>query len=126
MGKSVAAVVAGFVAWSVLHLVNMYVIRTTWPDAIGEDGSVTEILPLALMLFITFDQSFVAGVVCRLVAKTGKAPLALAVLLTTVGLVVQGMGWDLMPEWYHISFLVMLMPMTLLGAKVVTLKRKPS
>lgn len=122
MGKQIGAVVAGFIIWSVLHVLNMLLVKIIWPDAFGVDGSCFETLPLAVMLFFTMDQSIVAGFLCRVIAKKGKAPFALAMLLLVVGLGVEGAFWDLAPAWYHIAFLVMLTPMTLLGAKLATKK----
>ncbi len=122
MGKSIAAVVVGFVAWSVLHFGNMTLVRAIFPDAIAEDGSCFETAPLLVTLAITFLQSVVAGAVCRLVATKGKAPLALAILLTLVGIGVEGSMWHLAPAWYHIGFIVMLAPLTLLGAAFVSKK----
>lgn len=123
MGKQIGAVVAGFVIWSVLHLLNIFLVRSIWPDAIGADGSCFETLPLAVTLFLTMDQSLVAGIMCRVIAKKGKAPLALAITLTVVGAVIEGANWKLAPAWYHIGFLVMLTPMTLLGALLAAKKQ---
>lgn len=122
MGKAIGAVIVGFIVWSVLHFGNMTLVRAIFPDAVGEDGSCFEAVPLLVTLAITLLQSVCAGAVCRLVAKRGKATLALAVLLTVVGIGVEGSMWHLAPAWYHISFIVMLAPMTLIGAAVVTKK----
>ncbi|RNC80946.1 MAG: hypothetical protein ED559_03865 [Phycisphaera sp.] len=122
MGKAIGAVVVGFIVWSVLHFGNMTLVRAIFPDAIAEDGSCFEAVPLLVTLAITFIQSVIAGAVCRLAAKKGQAPLALAILLTVVGIGVEGSMWHLAPAWYHISFIVMLAPLTLIGAAVVTKK----
>lgn len=122
MGKAIGAVVVGFVVWSVLHFGNMTAVRAVFPDAIAEDGSCFVTVPLAVTLGITFVQSLVAGFVCRTISKQGKAPLALAITLTLVGIAIEGAGWKLAPAWYHIAFIVMLAPMTLLGAKLAPKK----
>jgi hypothetical protein len=122
MGKSIAAVIVGFIVWSVLHFGNMTIVQSVWADAIGEDGSCFETVPLAVMLCITIVQSIAAGFVCRLIAKKGKAPLGLAITLFAVGAAIEGLGWGLAPAWYHIVFLVMLVPMTLFGAALATKK----
>ena len=122
MGKAIGAVVVGFILWSVLHFGNMSLVRMLFPDAIAEDGSCFETVPLLVTLAITFLQSVSAGAVCRLVARKGKAPFALAILLTVVGIGVEGSMWQLAPAWYHISFIVMLAPLTLAGAAAVSKK----
>ncbi len=118
MGRAIGAVIVGFIVWSVMHFGNMAAVGAVFPGVIGEDGSCFETVPLAVTLAITFVQSIVAGFVCRLMARKGKAPLALAITLTVVGVAIEGAGWKLAPAWYHIAFLVMLTPMTLLGAKL--------
>jgi hypothetical protein len=40
----------------------------------------------------------------------------LGVVLAGVGAFVQSRVWKLMPLWYHLSFLLLLVPVTLAGA----------
>jgi hypothetical protein len=40
----------------------------------------------------------------------------LSVLLIVVGVFVQAQLWRLLPAWYHLSFLILLLPATLAGA----------
>ena len=40
---------------------------------------------------------------------------ALAVVNLAIGIVVEVMYWSLMPAWYHVIFLALVVPMTLVG-----------
>ena len=60
------------------------------------------------------------GAMLVLVLLMGMSP-GLAMLLT--GLCVQIGAWSMMPVWYHLPFLVLLVPVTLLGASLVKPKR---
>jgi len=122
MGKTIAAVVVGFIVWSVLHLGNMTAVQAIWQDSISEAGAFTETKVTVIVLVVTFFQSVASGFVCRLIARKGKAPIVLAAILTIVGTIIETSAWELAPSWYHIIFLVMLTPMTLLGAKLAPSK----
>lgn len=44
--------------------------------------------------------------------------LILGVLLLVVGIVVQASYWNVLPVWWHLCFLVSILPFTLLGARL--------
>jgi hypothetical protein len=44
--------------------------------------------------------------------------MILGVLLLAFGLMVEVMAWNYLPIWYHLIFLVLLIPFTVLGGKV--------
>ena len=45
--------------------------------------------------------------------------LILGILLLIVGVLVQAMVWNLLPIWYHLIFLILLIPATIAGGKLV-------
>ena len=51
-----------------------------------------------------------------------KAAWTLAIILLAVGLGVEISGWDTTPAWYHIVFLVLIVPSVLLGARLARRK----
>lgn len=120
MGRNILAVVAGFVAWTVVFLGLAAAIRGIFPDAYGEDGAVTATLPLILLLVVSFIASVVAGYTTARLAQSDKGRFVMiqAGLLLVVGLFVQISGWDLAPAWYNIVFLLALVPMTLYGGRL--------
>jgi hypothetical protein len=63
--------------------------------------------------------SMISGLVTALIAKENfKSPLGLGVLLLIFGIFLQAVHWDYMPLWYHIPFLIWLIPITILGGKL--------
>jgi hypothetical protein len=58
-----------------------------------------------------FLSSFVAG-------ENRKAPLVLGILLFAVGLMVEILVWQYLPIWYHIAFLLILIPSSLIGGRL--------
>ena len=76
---------------------------------------------LLFVLLLSIVCSLVAGMVA---AWLGKQNAAQAVLITGVLLVLTGVGvqasvWSLMPVWYHLSFLLLILPVAMLGARLI-------
>lgn len=120
MGRAILAVVVGFALWSVLWVTAQLVITPAFGlelDAEYYDD------PGALAAFIGASVvcSLVAGGVCAAIdrRRAGRPAVALAVLLLVVGLAVEIAFWSTLPAWYHVTFLVLLVPATLLGARLV-------
>jgi len=62
--------------------------------------------------------SIMAGFLAAFIAgENRRAPLILGVLLLLFGLMVEVMVWSYLPVWYHLIFLALLVPMTVLGGK---------
>jgi len=121
MGRKILAIVAGFVVWTIIWLGGNAVVQTAAADAIGEDGSVTSAGVLLLLLVISIVCSAAGGFVTAKVATEGAAKivLTLGIVLLVVGIAVQVFAaWDLMPVWYHLIFLVLLVPMAIAGGRM--------
>jgi hypothetical protein len=133
MVRIILGVVAGFIAWSILWVGGEEVLRMLSPGWYGahqleaekamfnrsEFTSDTTILMISLIRSIV--TSIVAGYLAAVVAgENNRTALILGALLLAFGLMVQIMAWNYMPVWYHIIFLFLLVPMTLLGAKLKT------
>lgn len=119
MTRSILSVLAGFAGWTVLWLASNAALAAALPNAFREDGSTDSAGLLLLILVLSVVFSVVAGyVTARLArAKAKQHGLALGLALLAVGLVAQLQFWDVMPVWYHLSFLALLVPGALLGAR---------
>jgi hypothetical protein len=47
-----------------------------------------------------------------------RAPLWLGLILLGVGMFVQAQYWYLMPLWYHLAFLLLLVPACMIGSRL--------
>ena len=83
-------------------------------------------VPLIELIGLSVVASLVSGALCALIAKkTSRGPgLALALALLGTGIAVQASAWKFEPVWYHLTFLVLLVPITLLGASFVKIPVK--
>lgn len=120
MLKNIFAVIGGFVLWSAFWVVSDLTLLVISPDWYGEGlknfSNSVLLISLARSIFI----SVIAGYVAALVARQYQmqTALVLGVLLFAFGVYVQAQFWNQIPLWYHLTFLALLIPMTLLGAKL--------
>jgi hypothetical protein len=130
MLRIILGVVVGFILWSVIWVGSdtlFSVISPNWGKAATDfREAVAAKTPysadstiLMILLVKSAIISIISGFVAALIAKENfKSTLGLGVLLLVFGVFIQAMHWNYMPLWYHIPFLVLLIPMTILGGKL--------
>ena len=118
MGRSILSVFAGMVSWSVLWISTNAVLAALFPDIIVPEQYVGHLGMLLTFLIASVAYSIAAGYVTGMVATRDhlKHGLALGIAQLAIGISFQSMYWDLMPVWYHLTFLVLLIPGNLAGA----------
>ncbi|MDX1493196.1 MAG: hypothetical protein R3253_03910 [Longimicrobiales bacterium] len=117
MGRAIGAVLAGAVVWAVLWLGMNAVLPTVIPD-LYVPGQRLESPPVLLFLIgYSVVLSILAGYVTAAVRGPDPMPTVrvLAGLQLTFGVVAQAASWALLPVWYHLVFLALIVPATLYG-----------
>lgn len=114
------AVIVGFILWSVLWLclnVGLHKFGLL-PAALTQP--MTDGAPLAALLIGSIVISIISGYIAAAIAgaPAAQAIAVLGVLLVLTGIYFQSRVWHLMPIWYHLSFLVLLIPMCFAGARL--------
>ena len=132
MLRIVLGVIAGFIAWIVVWIGSEKIISVIWPafgvhqrafeDAIKNGGSFTaETGPLLTHIVIGSIVSVMAGSLAALVAgKNSRAPLVVGCLLLALGVLKAVMSWQYVPIWYHVIFTAILLPMAIIGGRLIT------
>jgi hypothetical protein len=125
MWRSISAVAVGFVLWSVLWLIYNLGLKALQVLPSQDTQPITAADALAVLLAGSVVFSFVAGWVTAAIVRSGApAPiLALGSLLLAVGILVQWQYRHLMPLWYHVLFLGLLIPFCLVGARRAARRR---
>lgn len=120
MVRGIIAVVVGFSLWTVLWLGAHQVLLALFPEAYTPDGTTESTGLLLGYWVISMLVSLGAGYITALVAteQAKRFVFILAGVLLIVGVMVQISSWALMPVWYHLVFLVMLVPCTVLGGRL--------
>ena len=131
MLRVILGVIAGFIAWSILWVGSDQVLMMISPGWYGahqlafqkamfnkaEFTPESTILGMHLVraVIITLMSGFLAAVIAR---GNRNAALGLGILLLAFGAFMQAVAWSYLPIWYHIIFLALLIPMSILGGRL--------
>ncbi len=121
MGKIILGVIAGFIVWTIIFVGGESMLRAISPSLTAPENaaSVDSIGLLTGYLIRSIIASILAGLTSAFVAgENARTPLILGVVLLLAGLLVQIGSWSVLPIWYHLTFLILLIPMTILGGKL--------
>jgi len=121
MKKAILGVVAGLVVWLVCITVAGVIMRSSWPAYASVADAMTFTLP---MMLARLSIGAVATLFAGWVTMTIAAPRSLLVRLMP-GLILLALFipqhislWSKFPVWYHLTFLLSLVPLTYLGGAV--------
>ena len=125
MLKQLLAVFTGFLLWSIGWLsfnITLQRVGLLPPD---QTQRIEDVRALSALLLASFTLSLLAGYVTAVIRQTtSDLPIfLLGLLLLAVGIFFQMQFWHLMPLWYHLSFLALLIPFCFLGARLRTAAR---
>ena len=124
--------IGGFIAWLIVWFVSEKIISAIWPafgvhqkafeEAIKNGGPFTaETSALLTHIVLGSIISVMAGSLASLIAgETSRAPLFAGCLLLAMGILKAFMSWQYVPIWYHVIFTAMLLPLAILGGKLIT------
>jgi len=131
MLRIILGVVAGFLAWAILWVGSDQLLISLSPNWYGVhqhafDGVMSNhsaftpdstilLMHLVRASIISIMSGFIAAVVA---SENRRTPIALGILLLLFGAGVEAMAWNYLPVWYHIVFLALLIPTTILGARM--------
>jgi MFS family permease len=130
MVRIILGVIAGFIAWSILWVGSDAVFSaisadwgktsTEFQEAVARQTPYTLSSTVLIALLVkSFIVSLISGFITALIARENtKSTFVLGVLLLLFGVFVQVGHWNYMPLWYHIPFLILLIPMTVLGGQL--------
>ena len=131
MGRIILGIIVGFITWAILWVGSDFVLMAILPDWYGKHHKALEsavnnrtpftsdsvILIIALIRSVII--SIISGFLAALIAEeNSKSTLGLGMLLFAFGIFVQSVYWNYAPLWYHVLFLALLIPMTVLGGKL--------
>jgi len=132
MWRIVLGVIAGFIAWLVVWIGSEKILSAIWPvfganqkafeEAVKNGGEYTADTTMLLThLVLGSVVSVMAGIFAALIARENtSAPLVVGILLLALGLLKAFMSWRYAPIWYHVIFTAILLPMAIIGGKLIT------
>ena len=118
MFRIVGAVIAGNFIWTALWLGLNALLRTQGLLPTDPVEPVEQSAGLVALLVGSVVVSAAVGWITTLIAggRTYTAAMILGVIHLVLGIFFQVQAWHLMPLWYHLPFLLLIVPATLLGA----------
>jgi hypothetical protein len=120
MARRILAVLAGLVVWVVITLIAGVITRATWPAYVAVADAMTFTLPMKLMrLSIGALATVLAGVTAALIARhPAREALTTGVVLLVLFIPQHIYLWTKFPIWYHLTFLLSLVPLAYLGGRL--------
>jgi hypothetical protein len=135
MLRIILGVIVGFCVWSILWVAGNQLLMALSPGWYGaqelafmkavasKEPVSADSTILLIHIILSVIASFVSGYVAALVAaENRRVTIALGVLLLLVGIMVEVAYWNYIPIWYHLIFLILLIPMTIAGGKLRRIK----
>lgn len=131
MLRIILGVIGGFVGWGVVWFVSEKALSAIWPafgvhqkafeEAIKNGGQFTADTTMLLTHIVVGSiVSVIAGSLSALIAgENSRAPLFVGILLLLMGGAKAVMSWQHVPIWYHIIFTAMLLPLAIIGGKLI-------
>jgi hypothetical protein len=116
--KTGAAVIVGLVTWIVVATIVNFPLRAWWPHYHEAEIAFNFTLGMKLVrLALGALASVCSGFVAAWIANGRRtAAIALGILLLALFIPNHYLLWEKFPVWYHLTFLVSLFPLTVLGA----------
>ena len=120
MMRAILGVIAGYAAWTVLWLGGNALLFGEASRVLGEGQAFTTAGTLAGVIVLSIACSIVAGLTAAKMAasRAAGAVIVMALLLLATGIGVQLGVWSLMPVWYHLAFLVLIVPVTIASGRL--------
>ena len=120
MWRTVASVVAGLTAWAAVVTILNFGLRATIPGYHAAEATLQFTLAMKIgRLIEAAVASLVAGTVVATVAPANKwAPWLAGLIVLALFLPVHVNLWTRLPVWYHLTFLVSIVPLFLLGGRI--------
>jgi hypothetical protein len=132
MLRIVLGVIAGFIGWLIVWVGIEKILSAIWPafgvhqkafeEAIKNGGQFTaETTMLLTHIVVGSILAVMSGSLAALIAgENSRAPLFVGFLLLALGILKAVMSWQYVPLWYHVIFTAILLPMAIIGGKLIT------
>jgi hypothetical protein len=118
MKRSILACLAGLLTWIVVVTVINRVLRLSLPNYTAAEQTLQFTLAMkSARLLMAIVTSLAAGAVTRWISPSSRwAPLIVGSVVFAMFLPVHIAIWSKLPAWYHLTFLLTIIPAVLVGA----------
>jgi len=126
MKRSILACLAGLLTWMVVVTVINRVLRLSLPNYTAAEHTLQFTLAMKwARLLMAIMTSVVAGAVTGWISRSSRwAPLIVGSVVLAMFLPVHIAIWSKFPVWYHLTFLLTIIPAVLVGAVLPAIGNK--
>jgi hypothetical protein len=120
MWRTIGAIAAGIVAWALVVTILNFGLRLWLPGYVQVEHALLFTLPMKIArLSIAAITSLAAGAVARAIALASKwAPWIVGLIVLALFVPSHIHLWTRFPVWYHLTFLLTLVPLVVMGARL--------
>ena len=120
MVKAVVAVVAGLAVWIALVTVAGLIMRLSWPAYASVAAAMTFTLPMLIArLSISAVATVAMGCATAFLAPRSTLVQVMPGVILLLAFIPEHINlWNVFPVWYHLVFLLTLVPLTYLGGRL--------
>jgi len=124
MARKALGVIAGLVVWIAVTTVAGVIMRAAWPAYASVADAMTFTLPMMFArLSIGAVATVAAGWVAAIITRRSTLATLLPGVVLLAGFIPQHiMLWEKFPVWYHLTFLLSLIPLAFLGGKLEAMR----
>ncbi len=125
MWRTVASIVAGLVSWAVVVTILNFGLRAALPGYHAAEATLQFTMVMTIgRLTEAAIASLAAGAVVAWIEPARKwAPWLVGLIVLAMFLPVHVKLWNMFPAWYHLFFLVPLVPLVVLGGALLRTSR---
>ena len=127
MWRTIGSIVGGFFAWGLVITLLNFGLRAAIPGYHAAEATLQFTMAMkAGRLIETAIASLAAGALIGWLAPSAKwAPWAVGGVILAMFLPVHVRLWNIFPVWYHLAFLVPLVPLVVLGSVLTRNRAEP-
>ena len=120
MWRTIGAVVAGLVSWAVVVTILNFGLRAAIPGYHAAEATLQFTMTMKVGRLVEAAlASLAAGAIVGFVAPSARwAPWLVGLITLGIFLPVHVSLWTRFPIWYHLAFLVPLVPLVVLGSRL--------
>jgi hypothetical protein len=124
MARKALAVIVGLAVWIAVATVAGVIMRAAWPAYASVADAMTFTLPMMIArLSIGAVATVAAGWVAAIIARRSTLATLLPGIVLLAGFIPQHITlWEKFPIWYHLTFLLSLIPLAFLGGKLEAMR----
>jgi ABC-type uncharacterized transport system permease subunit len=120
VARAAFGAIAGFLVWMIVVTLSGFVLRGAWPAYAAVADAMTFTLSMMIVrLAIGAVATLAAGWVAGMISRRSTIATLLPGVLLLIAFIPQHISlWEKFPIWYHLTFLLSLVPLTFAGGKL--------